>query len=173
MANERQYELVYIVAPTATDADLQEVQGEIKEHLEALGGSVESTDLWGSRKLAYPIGPFTEGIYVVQHINGPGTIISELGRRLRVRDLVLRYLTVRVDEDLRKARVESEKRKLAREISESESTTEMNNNDSPSASIESSESAGEPSTGESKPASPTREGPADAVTVDEKPEVQE
>ena len=164
MANERQYELVYIVAPTATDADLQEIQGELKEHLEGLGGSVESTDLWGSRKLAYPIGPFTEGIYVVQHINGPGTVIGELARRLRVRDLVLRYLTVRVDEDLRKARIESEKRKLAiQQARDSESTT-ATNDDSPNASAESTES---------KAASSTNESPAEAVTVDKTPEVQE
>ena len=111
MPNARQYELVYIVAPTATDAELEALQGELNEQIETLGGAVESTDLWGRRKLAYAIGPFTEGIYVVQLINGPGEMISELGRRLRVRDQVLRYLTVRVDEDLRKARRAAEKRK--------------------------------------------------------------
>ena len=111
MANERQYELVYIVAPTASDTELEALQGEFNEQIETLGGVVESTDLWGRRKLAYAIGPFTEGIYVVQLINGPAAMISELGRRLRVRDQVLRYLTVRVDEDLRKARLAAEKRK--------------------------------------------------------------
>ena len=111
MPNARQYELVYIVAPTATDAELEALQGEFNEQIETLGGTVESTDLWGRRKLAYAIGPFTEGIYVVQLINGPGEMISELGRRLRVRDQVLRYLTVRVDEDLRKTRRAAEKRK--------------------------------------------------------------
>ena len=111
MPNERQYELVYIVAPTARDIELEAFQGELNEQIETLGGTVESTDLWGRRKLAYAIGPFTEGIYIVQLITGPAAMISELGRRLRVRDQVLRYLTVRVDEDLRKARLAAEKRK--------------------------------------------------------------
>ena len=113
MPNERQYELVYIVAPTAGDTELEAFQRELSEHIETLGGAVESTDLWGRRKLAYAIGPFTEGIYIVQLINGPAAMISELERRLRVRDQVLRYLTVRVDEDLRKARLAAEKRKAA------------------------------------------------------------
>ena len=111
----RQYELVYILAPTATDAEVETLQGEFDGHIQTLGGAVESTDLWGRRKLAYAIGRFKEGIYVVQLIRGPGVMISELGRRLRVRDQVLRYLTVRVDEDLRKAQRAAEKRKATTE----------------------------------------------------------
>ena len=115
MANERQYELVYILAPTVTDAEAEELQAEIAEQIGTLGGSIESTDVWGRRKLAYPIKRFNEGLYVVQLITGPGTMLAEIERRLRVRDQVLRQLTVRVDEDLKKARRVAEERKAAAE----------------------------------------------------------
>jgi len=115
MANERQYELVYILAPTVTDAEAEELQAEIAEQIGTLGGSIESTDVWGRRKLAYPIKRFNEGLYVVQLIAGPGTMLAEIERRLRVRDQVLRQLTVRVDEDLKKARQVAEERKASAE----------------------------------------------------------
>ena len=111
MPSDRQYELIYIVAPVATDAEVEELHGEIKGHIETLGGSVESTEIWGRRKLAYQIGRYGEGIYVAQLINGPGGMVGEVERRLRVRDQVLRHLTVRVDEDIRKARCVAEKRR--------------------------------------------------------------
>ena len=111
MPSEREYELVYIVAPTATDEEVEALQTQVAEIVQEFGGTVENTDLWGRRKLAYEIGHFTEGIYVVQVLDGPGKMISELGRRLRVRDQVLRHLIVRVDEDLRKVRRAAEKKK--------------------------------------------------------------
>jgi len=111
MPSDREYELVYIVAPTATDEDVEALQTQVAELVTEFGGTVENTDVWGRRKLAYEIGHFTEGIYVVQLLDGPGEMISELGRRLRVRDQVLRHLIVRVDEDLRKVRRVAENKK--------------------------------------------------------------
>ncbi len=111
MPSDRQYEFVYVLAPTVANAELETLQRELADQIGKLGGEVENTDLWGRRKLAYPIGNFTEGIYVVQLIRGPGTMVTELERRMRVHDDVLRYLTVRVDDDLRKARRAAEKRK--------------------------------------------------------------
>ena len=111
MPSERGYELVYIVAPTATDEEVEALQTQVAEIVQEFGGTVENTDLWGRRRLAYEIGGFTEGIYIVQVLDGPGKMISELGRRLRVRDQVLRHLIVRVDEDLRKVRRAAEKKK--------------------------------------------------------------
>ena len=111
MPNDRQYEFVYVLAPTVANAEVEALQRELEEQIGRLDGAVENTDLWGRRKLAYPIGNFTEGIYVVQLIRGPGAMVTELERRMRVHDDVLRYLTVRVDDDLRKARRAAEKRK--------------------------------------------------------------
>lgn len=111
MPSERQYELVYIVTPVATDAEVGALQTEIDGHIQALGGAVQNTDIWGRRKLAYPVGHYGEGIYVAQLIDGPAGMVSELERRLRVRDQVLRHLIVRIDEDMRKTRRVAEKRK--------------------------------------------------------------
>ena len=111
MPSDREYELVYIVAPTATDDELEALQTQVAELVKEFSGTVENTDVWGRRKLAYEIGHFTEGIYVVQVLDGPGEMIEELDRRLRVRDQVLRHLIVRVDEDLRKVRRAAEKKK--------------------------------------------------------------
>ena len=111
MPDDRQYEFVYVLAPTAANAEVETLRRELAEHIGKLGGTVESTDLWGRRKLAYQIGNFREGIYVVQLIRGPGAMVTELERRMRVHDDVLRYLTVRVDDDLRKAQRAAEKRK--------------------------------------------------------------
>ena len=104
MSTERQYELIYIVAPVATDAEVEALQAEVDGHVVALGGSVDNTEVWGRRKLAYQIGDYGEGIYICQLVSGPGEMVRELERRLRVRDQVLRHLIVRVDDDLRKAR---------------------------------------------------------------------
>ena len=111
MSTERQYELIYIVAPVATDAEVATLQAEIDGHVVALGGTVDKTEVWGRRKLAYQIGDYGEGIYICQLVTGPGEMVAELERRLRVRDQVLRHLIVRVDEDLRKARRLKDKKK--------------------------------------------------------------
>ena len=111
MSPERQYELIYIVAPVATDAEVETLQAEIDGHVVALGGTVDKTEVWGRRKLAYQIGDYGEGIYICQLVTGPGEMVGELERRLRVRDQVLRHLIVRVDEDLRKARRLKDKKK--------------------------------------------------------------
>ena len=111
MSTERQYELIYIVAPVATDPEEETLQAEIDGHVVALGGTVDKTEVWGRRKLAYQIGDYGEGIYICQLVTGPGEMVAELERRLRVRDQVLRHLIVRVDEDLRKARRLKDKKK--------------------------------------------------------------
>lgn len=65
MPIERQYEFVYVLAPTVANAGVDALQREIEELVRKFGGAVENTDLWGRRKLAYPIGNFTEGIYEI------------------------------------------------------------------------------------------------------------
>ena len=64
-----------------------------------MGGTIEKTDNWGRRKLAYEIGHHKEGTYVLEAINGCGELMKEIDRRLKVTDLVIRHLIVRVDEE--------------------------------------------------------------------------
>lgn len=100
MSTVRQYELIYIVPPETTEEALTDLHGQIAAVVERFGGTFEKTENWGRRKLAYEIAGHREGVYVLEVINGPGALTAELDRRLRVFDIVIRHLIVRVDEDL-------------------------------------------------------------------------
>ncbi len=103
MANNRVYEVMYIGTPDATDEDIVKLNTAIEELIAKEGGTVVRTDNIGRRKMAYPIKKKTEGHYVLFEIEDSGQTIAELERRMRVNDMVIRYVTVRVDEDRKKA----------------------------------------------------------------------
>lgn len=102
MAN-RTYEVMYIVNPDTADEKVVALNESVQAIIEKEGGTVVRMDDGGRRNLAYPIQKKTEGYYVLFEIEGSGQEIAELERRLRVNDLVMRYITVRVDEDRKKA----------------------------------------------------------------------
>jgi small subunit ribosomal protein S6 len=99
----RVYEMMYIAAPETTDEDITKINDAIGNLVEKDGGTVAVIEGWGRRRLAYPINKKTEGVYVLLEIEGSGQEIAELERRFRVNDTVLRYITVRVDEDRKAA----------------------------------------------------------------------
>ena len=103
MPAARQYELVYIVSPTASEETVADLHTQIEQIVSRFDGRLEKTEHWGRRKLAYEINCFTEGTYVLELLSGSGGMVTEIARRLRVIDDVLRHLIVRVDEDLRVA----------------------------------------------------------------------
>ncbi|MYN64368.1 MAG: 30S ribosomal protein S6 [Acidobacteria bacterium] len=103
MSETRQYEVVYVVSPEITEEGVTELHERIAEIVGQLGGNIDKTDNWGRRRLAYEIDRHREGTYVIELVTGPGTLVTELDRRLRVMEQLLRHLIVRVDEDLRKA----------------------------------------------------------------------
>src|SRR5919201_65463 len=111
MSTNRQYELVYIVTPEASDEQITELHGQIGQIVQRYKGTLDKTENWGRRKLAYEIGHHREGNYVVETITGSGELMKELDRRLRVLDQVIRHLIVRVDEELRVAERTREARK--------------------------------------------------------------
>ena len=115
MSETRQYELVYIVSPEITEEGVTELHERIAEIVSQLGGVIDKTDNWGRRRLAYEIDRHREGTYVIALITGPGTLVAELDRRLRVMEQLLRHLVVRVDEDLRKAQRARERRQSRRQ----------------------------------------------------------
>ena len=96
---KRTYELVYVVSPDANDEQVADLHTQVDAIVQRMGGQIEKTDNWGRRKLAYEIGRHKEGTYVLEVINGHGDLMKEIDRRLRVTDLVIRHLTVRVDEE--------------------------------------------------------------------------
>ena len=94
----RKYELVYVVSPDATEAQVTELQTQVEGIVQRMGGTLEKTENWGRRKLAYEIGRHKEATYILDVINGSGELMKEIDRRLRVIDGILRHLIVRVDE---------------------------------------------------------------------------
>ena len=100
MSTNRQYELVYIVTPEASDQEVADLHTQIEQIVQRFNGTFDKTENWGRRKLAYEIGHHREGTYVVETISGSGELIKEIDLRLRVIDQVIRHLTVRVDEEM-------------------------------------------------------------------------
>ncbi len=102
MAN-RQYEVVFIADPVADEGEVQRLTDNFKQLVTDQGGVINKAETMGKRQLAYEILHKTEGTFVLMEIEGSGREIAELERRMRVNDRVLRYITVRVDEDRRRA----------------------------------------------------------------------
>jgi small subunit ribosomal protein S6 len=112
MNKTRQYELVYLLSPDTGEQAVKDLHAQVEATVARYGGELARTDDWGRRKLAYTIGPHKEGIYVLDVINGSGEMMKEIERRLRVNEQVLRYLVVRVDEELRAAERARARRKV-------------------------------------------------------------
>ena len=111
MSTNRQYELVYIVSPDASEQAIADLHAQVEQIVQRFNGTLDKTENWGRRKLAYEIGKAREGTYVVETISGPGELMKEVDRRLRVTDTIIRHLIVRVDADLRVAeRLRSERK---------------------------------------------------------------
>lgn len=103
MAEKRIYEVVFIVEPDTSDEDLKRLTDNLQTVVTDQGGVVTKNETMGRRALAYRIGRQNDGIFILFEVEGSGAEIAELERRMRVSDQVMRYLTVRVDEDRRRA----------------------------------------------------------------------
>jgi small subunit ribosomal protein S6 len=114
LETQRQYEVVFIVDPSAEDDEVTRLTENLKQIATDQGGSVTKAESMGRRPLAYEILHKTEGSFVLLEIEGSGREIAELERRMRVNDRIIRYLTVRVDEDRRRA--EKFKSRRARKV---------------------------------------------------------
>jgi small subunit ribosomal protein S6 len=100
MNAERTYELVYIIAPDATEEQVTDLHTQVETIVQKFSGRVDKTENWGRKRLAYEIARQKEGIYVLEQIIGPSDMVKELDRRLKVIDQVIRHLVIRVDEDM-------------------------------------------------------------------------
>jgi small subunit ribosomal protein S6 len=115
LATQRIYEVMFIVDTSATDEEITRLNENLQQIVTDQGGTITKAENIGRRQLAYQIGRKKEGFYVLFEVEGTGREIAELERRMRVNDQVLRYITVRVDEDRRRA--EKFKAKRARKAS--------------------------------------------------------
>jgi small subunit ribosomal protein S6 len=107
----RIYEELFIVRPDVTDEEIDPLIEQLTTVIVGKGGKVDKTDKWGVRKLAYKIEKRSEGYYVLIQFTAGPEIVRELERRLRVADMVMKFITVRIDEKLKKI----DKRKKQRE----------------------------------------------------------
>jgi small subunit ribosomal protein S6 len=117
------YEIMFIVNPTTPDEDIDKINGQIEGVITAGGGKVGKVEKMGKRRLAYLVKKFREGAYVLFTVEASGAVVREVERRLRVLDSVIKYLTVRMDEDakrLDKIKVHREKRAARRGRSRAE-----------------------------------------------------
>ncbi len=95
----RKYEVMFIVRPDITDEDLDKLVANLETNVTSAGGRVAHVERMGKRRLAYVVRKFQDGQYVLFQIEGPGSAIKEIERRLRVTEQVIKFITVRTDEE--------------------------------------------------------------------------
>jgi small subunit ribosomal protein S6 len=95
----RTYELMFIVRPDMAEEDQDKLISTLETVVTTSGGQVKSVEKMGKRRLAYTVRRFHEGLYLLLTVEGGGGLIHELERRLRVTEPVIKFLTVRIDEE--------------------------------------------------------------------------
>jgi len=100
---ERQYDLIFICRPDTPEAEVDKVIATLEHAATEKGGKIESVNKWGRRRMAYRVQKLREGYYVYMVVKSShGEVVKELERRLKVADAVMKYLTVRLDEELKR-----------------------------------------------------------------------
>ena len=100
---ERQYDLIFILRPDTPETDIDKVVATLEHAATEKGGKIEKTEKWGRKRMAYRVQRLREGFYVYMVIRSShGEVVKELERRLKVSDPVIKYLTVRLDEELKR-----------------------------------------------------------------------
>ena len=96
---ERFYEVMFIVRPDIEDADVDKLIAGFEQTIINGGGTLRSTEKLGRRKLAYTVRKFNDGNYILLTVDADGKLVAELERRLRVSEPVIKFITVRMDEE--------------------------------------------------------------------------
>ncbi len=100
---ERQYDLIFICRPDTPEAEIDKVIATLEHAAAEKGAKIESVNKWGRKRMAYRVAKLREGFYVYMVVRSShGEVVKELERRLKVADAVIKYLTVRLDEELKR-----------------------------------------------------------------------
>jgi small subunit ribosomal protein S6 len=100
---ERLYDLIFICLPTTPEEEVAKIIATLEQVIAERGGKVEKVEKWGNRKMAYRVAKQREGYYVYISLRGAQPdLIKELERRLKVSDAVIKYMTVRLDEEIKR-----------------------------------------------------------------------
>jgi small subunit ribosomal protein S6 len=111
--SDRVYEILFIADPNLGEPEVDALTEHVQGYAEKEGARIQKVEKWGKKRLAYNIRKHQEGYYVLIVVEGKASIVKEVERRIRVTDGVVKFITVRVDEDLRKA--ESRRAQRAKE----------------------------------------------------------
>ncbi len=98
----RIYEELFIVKPDAPEEEVDQFVETLRTQLTNSGATVDKVEKWGKRKLAYKVDKYREGAYVLFQFGANAETVKELERRLRVSDVVIKFLTVRIDQTLKR-----------------------------------------------------------------------
>jgi small subunit ribosomal protein S6 len=115
----RIYEELFILKPDALDEEVDTFVEQLRVQLTSAGATVDKIDKWGKRRLAYRVDKYREGTYVLFQFTSEQNGVREFERRLRVSDMVLKFITVRIDETLKrldKRKKERDKRAAKRAL---------------------------------------------------------
>lgn len=107
----RVYEELFILRPDVAEEEVNALLDQLRPVITGGGGTIEKEDKWGVRRLAYRVEKRSEGFFILLQFSAPPQTVRELERRLRVADVVMKFITVRIDEKMKKI----EKRKKQRE----------------------------------------------------------
>src|SRR5271163_517578 len=120
----RTYELMFIVRPDMAEEDQDKLISTLESAVTSSGGNVMNVEKMGKRRLAYTVRRFHDGIYILLTVEGSGGLVHELERRLRVTEPVIKFLTVRVDEEQKRLdkikAIKDAKRKAAAPVTPAE-----------------------------------------------------
>jgi small subunit ribosomal protein S6 len=108
--SDRTYEILFIADPNLSEPDVDTLTAQVQGYAEKEGGKIDKVEKWGKKRLAYEVRRQREGYYVLLTVLGGAPLVKEVERRIKVTDGIIRHITVRVDDDLRKA----ERRKAQR-----------------------------------------------------------
>ncbi|HEV2298217.1 MAG TPA: 30S ribosomal protein S6 [Candidatus Acidoferrales bacterium] len=100
---ERLYDLIFILRPDTPEAEIDKIIATLQHAVEEKHAKVEKVEKWGTRRMAYRVKKLREGFYVYMVLRSShGELLKELERRLRVSDAVIKYLTIRLDEEVKR-----------------------------------------------------------------------
>jgi small subunit ribosomal protein S6 len=101
--SDRVYEILFIADPNLGEPEVDALTAQVQGFIEKEAGRIQKVEKWGKKRLAYMVGKHREGSYVLMVAEGGPALVKEVERRIRVTDGVIRFITVRVDEELRRA----------------------------------------------------------------------
>ena len=158
----RTYEIMFIVRPDVEEADLDKLIEGFSANVTSGGGEVKSVEKMGRRRLAYTVRKFNDGFYVLLNVAAAGSLITEIERRLRVSEQVIKFITVRMDEEEKRLA----KVKALRDTKVKRSAQPIVQQQAPAISAAAEPEAGEPAAAAETPAAAEPEAAAVAEPVE-------